>query len=1125
MSKFRFILLVVIGVTFFSCGQEQASRRVLVFSKTEGYRHTDAINAGYEVIFKTAKEKGMLIDSTEDAAAFNEENLKKYQAVIFLDVSGALFNSEQRTAFKRFIQAGGGFLATHASVDAERDWPWYNRLIGAYFYSHDAVQPATYKVVDKNFPATQFLPDTFSHTDEHYNFMKVDSSIKVLVKLDETTFKGGNMGDFHPIVWYHEFDGGRSYYTGLGHTKETWSDSLYIEQFWAALEWVKGGDSPKPLDYSKSMPEENRFDRVVLAEKLDEPMQMAIAGDGKVYFAERRGNVQLYDPATKNVKTVGTIPVLTKYEDGLLGIALDPAFDKNSYIYLFYAEFSRPDTTSDYHVSRFTLDNKGALDRGSEKILVKIPHQNLDGIHTGGGLMFDPRGNGDLFITVGDNTSPRATPYAPIDEREGRETFNAQRSSANTNDLRGKILRIHPEADGTYSIPKGNLFPEGTAGTRPEIYSMGHRQPWRLSMDTKTGYLYEGEVGPDSRKDSARRGPASADEFNQIRKPGNYGWPYFVGNNKAYWSYDFAKEESGEMFDAANPQNLSRLNTGIKDLPPAQPSLVWYPYAESAEFPEMGTGARSAVGGPFFRKQDYKNAKNTFPAYYEGKWFITEWIRNWILVVSMDENGNYKSMERFMPGTEFAGPMDMQFGPDGSLYILEYGKGWFKANDDSKLVRIDFNGGNRSPVAKATADKPAGSLPLTVALSGAGSKDYDGDALTYEWKITSVSGFSKVMAEANPTITLDKPDLYTATLTVNDPSGAKSSQSLQIKAGNAAPVVQLDIKSNKTFYFPGKAINYSVNVTDKEDGSTAAGTLDAKKINVSVNYLAGGYEPMLGDPVPGQAGQSFDIKILLGGMRLNASDCYSCHSINKKSVGPTFKEVAEKYKGDEGAATHLINKVINGGSGVWGQVAMSAHPDLAPETAKQMVDFILSLSEPVQKSLPLQGVFKTTEAGDPKGVYLIKASYTDAGAGGVPPVSADSIIVLRNPELFFSSADLRKGSMNIKTPSTGGQLELMVKEGDYIGFKKIDLTGIKQLEVAGTGTGVIEVRLDSPDGQLVGGFAPATGADTIKSNLSSSVKFKKYITILSEASGMHTVYLVLKGSFFMMPDTIKFIGK
>src|SRR5690606_23168818 len=132
---------------------------------------------------------------------------------------------------------------------------------------------------------------------------------------------------------------------GMGHTKETWEDPLYLEQFWAALDWVVGGEHPKPLDYSKSVPEENRFKKTILATKLDEPMQMAIADDGRVFFVERRGNIRVYDPTRKDLHNVGTIPVLAKYEDGLLGIALDPEFGENNWIYLFYAELSSPDAT------------------------------------------------------------------------------------------------------------------------------------------------------------------------------------------------------------------------------------------------------------------------------------------------------------------------------------------------------------------------------------------------------------------------------------------------------------------------------------------------------------------------------------------------------------------------------------------------------------------------------------------------------------------------------------------------------------------------------------------------------------------------------------------------------------
>ena len=150
-------------------------------------------------------------------------------------------------------------------------------------------------------------------------------------------------------------------------------------------------------------------------------------------------------------------------------------------------------------------------------------------------------------MTTGDNTSPRDTPFNPIDEREGRGPWDAQKSSGNTNDLRGKIIRIHPEADGTYTIPDGNLFAKGTEKTRPEIYTMGHRNPWRISVDNKTGYIYWGEVGPDASADSAGRGPRGYDEFNRAKKAGNFGWPYIIGNDIPYSYYDFGAAKAGAV--------------------------------------------------------------------------------------------------------------------------------------------------------------------------------------------------------------------------------------------------------------------------------------------------------------------------------------------------------------------------------------------------------------------------------------------------------------------------------------------------------------------------------------------------------------------------------------------------
>lgn len=206
---------------------------------------------------------------------------------------------------------------------------------------------------------------------------------------------------------------------------------------------------------------------------------------------------------------------------------------------------------------------------GSEIIMLQIPTQRDQCCHSGGDLEFD--GNGNLFITTGDNVNPfEADGFAPIDERTGRSAYDAQGTSGNTNDLRGKILRIHPEDDGSYSIPAGNLFSSIDDGL-PEIYVMGTRNPFRMAVDSKTNELAWGDVGPDART-SGSRGPVGYDEFNLTNEPGNFGWPYCIADNQAYGDYNFATGTTSGFFDCDNLVNLSPNNTGNDTLPPAIPA-------------------------------------------------------------------------------------------------------------------------------------------------------------------------------------------------------------------------------------------------------------------------------------------------------------------------------------------------------------------------------------------------------------------------------------------------------------------------------------------------------------------------------------------------------------------------
>ena len=435
---------------------------------------------------------------------------------------------------------------------------------------------------------------------------------------------------------------------------------------------------------------------------LPDIMEIAVAADGRVFYIERAGTVRMWRPTTQSSVTLDSVPVFKELEDGLLGITLDPAFARNGWLYLFYSE---PEThlneagkkIGTNRVSRFTVTGD-SLDLTSERVLLRIPTQREQCCHSGGSLAFDA--NGNLFASVGDNTHPgESDGYSPIDERPDRGPWNAQKSASNANDLRGKILRVHPEPDGSVTIPKGNLFPPGTPNTRPEIYVMGNRNPFRISVDQRTGYLYWGEVGPDAGEPNPQRGPAGFDEINQARRAGNFGWPYFAGDNKPYYEFDFATGKSGAAFDPAHPVNRSVHNTGPLELPPAQPAFIWYPYSQSTKFPIVnGGGGRTAMAGPVYYFDRNLKSPTRLPIEFDHTLFIYEWSRNWIIAVHLDDQNNIARtadgklrMERFCPDLTFKRPMDMELGPDGCLYLLENGTAW-NGNKDTQIVRLEYAG-------------------------------------------------------------------------------------------------------------------------------------------------------------------------------------------------------------------------------------------------------------------------------------------------------------------------------------------------------------------------------------------------------------------------------------------------
>ncbi|CAN5244157.1 hypothetical protein BH23BAC1_BH23BAC1_13130 [soil metagenome] len=1068
---YLFTGLIFLNITSCSDDPQERETRILVFSKTTGFRHASILD-GKKALINLGIEHNVSVDTTEDATKFSENNLQRYSAVVFLNTTGDILNHEQKSNFQRYIQAGGGFVGIHSATDTEYNWPWYGKLVGGYFASHPEVQTATIHVIEHQHPATEHLPESFERRDEWYNFKDLNPDVNVLTTLDETTYEGGANPDHHPASWYHEYDGGRAFYTAGGHTSESYQEPDFLQHIWGGIQWAIG-DNTRDFDRvtAQKVPEERRFTKVVLEERLDEPVELEVFRDGRVLFIERKGDIKMYFPENNETRIIATLPVFAsnyyasgrQTEDGLLGLALDPDYERNNWIYLYYSMEGREPKNV---LSRFVLKGD-QLDFNSEIVILEVPVQRDECCHTGGSIAFDAHGN--LYLSTGDNSNPFDSKFSPIDERPHKRPWDAQRASGNTNDLRGKIIRITPQADGTYTIPDGNLFAKNEPLTKPEIYVMGNRNPYRISVDQKTGFLYWGEVGPDAKEDSVSRGPRGHDEVNQARGPGNFGWPHFVADNKAYRNYNYSTRQPGEYFDPKAPVNNSVNNTGKKVLPPAQNAFIWYPSAESEEFPQVGTGGRTAMAGPVFYSDEYKNSDHTFPDYYSGKLFIYEWIRGWIKVVSMDEEGNFLSMEPFMGATEFDNPIDMEMGPDGSMYILEYGNPvWFGQNDNSRLVRIQYNAGNLEPEVQMIADVEVGAAPLTVSFSSEGTYDPDGGEVKYEWRFIPQGRVHST--DPNPEFTFGAPGIYRPTLTVIDDQGAKVVQEMEIKVGNAPPEINIEIAGNKTFYWDDKTINYQVRVKDKEDGDTETGSIDPQDVIFNYEYRTQRFIPAMVEEGHQEGGPS--LGVLAGKRLIERSDCKSCHDLERESVGPAYTAVAERYKDDRNAVDYLSSKVIDGGGGVWGERVMTAHPQLPREDAEEMVRYILSLAEEGKEvaTMPIKGTFTTNKHDDTeeKGTYVFTAAYTDKGTDKIGPITSHKVVALRHSRIRADHFDDSRGVTQIRLEE---KPSISVLNDSHASLQNIDLTNINALTFRVSSSehgGKITIRSGSPSGKVLG---------------------------------------------------------
>jgi cytochrome c len=819
---------------------------VLVFSKTAGFRH-DSIPTGIETIRRLGDANRFTVTATENSADFTDRKLRDYEAVVFLSTTGDVLNNAQQMAFERYIRNGGGYVGIHSAADTEYEWPFYGRLMGAYFERHPQIQQATIKVADRNHPSTKHLPERWVTTDEWYDYRSNPrGDVHVLATLDEKSYQGGQDGADHPIAWCHDFEGGRSWYTGRGHTNASFGEPGFRQHLLGGIRWA-AGDVAGECTATKN----SSFQKVTLTHKVGEPIALEVLPDGRVLHTDRKGRIYLYDPNTGINKLINRLDVYQHDEEGLQSIAVDPNFKQNNWVYLYYSppgdsprdDPNTPENEGDapfegtqedwdrfkgvIRLSRFKFENN-RINLDTEQRILDVPADQGICCHVGGQIQFDNQGN--LYLSVGDDTNPfESDGYSPIDERPNRNpAFDAQRTSANTNDLRGKILRIRPKAGGGYEIPAGNLFPQGAAKTKPEIYLMGLRNPFRYMVNPDTGDLYIGDYSPDADEADPLRGPPGQGKWFVARGPGNYGWPYCATAELPYQDWDFATETSRGAFNCAAPVNESPHNTGLRELPPTKQPDVWYGYALSSVFPELGTGGVGPMGGPAYKFRPNLNSRIKWPKYYDGVPLFYEWTRDYIKEFRLDDAGNLFKINPVAPLVRENNPMDMQFGPDGALYTLEYGDGFFVENEDAQVARIDFVRGNRTPSvtvsASATqADEP----PLEVDFTSTAS-DPDGDRLTYEWDFDANGTVDST--EPNPTFTYTANGVFDATLKVTDSTGRSAAASVEIVVGNRYPVLRFVTPTpDQPFQF-GDTVQWEVEVTDDQP-------VDCSQ--VTVRYLLG----------------------------------------------------------------------------------------------------------------------------------------------------------------------------------------------------------------------------------------------------------------------------------------------
>jgi cytochrome c len=418
---------------------------------------------------------------------------------------------------------------------------------------------------------------------------------------------------------------------------------------------------------------------------------------------------------------------------------------------------------------------------------------------------------------------------------------------------------------------------------------------------------------------------------------------------------------------------------------------------------------------------------------------------------------------------------------------------WFAQNEEAQLAKIEYNAGNRKPLVKIEANITEGANPMVVKFNSTGTVDFDNDKIYYDWSFGKGIPNSKL---ANPTVVFSKPGVYDVILEVKDAAGNINAESIKIKVGNAVPVIDIKIKSNKSFVLD-ETIDYEVSVTDKEDGTLMKG-INPEDVMVSINYLEGYDKTVL------EQGHKSNESFMVGKRHIEKSDCAACHSKDKKSIGPSYYEIADKYKKNATNLTLLANKIIAGGGGVWGEQAMAAHPQLNQTEAKEIVDYILSIKDPKAASKPVAASFKATEHKAKKeGAYIIQASYTDKGGRSIGSITSSKSVAVKTPTINALAYDKTENTQKLNLAPLGDIL--VANHNSSVTYEQIDLTGISTISISAFAQkgqavgGSIEVRIGNKTGTLLG---EATVSD---SNMAA-----KEIPLTVQTRNWKTSYLYLK---------------